>query len=418
MLVSYAPRTPVYHPATMSKPVRPFFKRQKTDSSASRPVEFVSRSGSPAGSFSLNNLQPHDSPRVGSPAGSFYSHSSASSPSIDSTSSAGSAKDFPATPSLTLAPGWLSRSPRSTRSMHTTSPTESEFPSPPDTPMEVPEAELRRRQLQKAARILGEAIPLELVLQPRHPLVKAFPDPPPRRSTESPQPGQQPKEMSTERRAGKLARRASLSLSTFASKFRGGPTNHSRDSSQDSSSSDQSSPPVPAMPRRRSIVATSPIMFNFPLELSPSRAQFIQPSSPSTPDGGLVIDIRSPPSSILGHDDEEATPVREYSSPLARSHSYSHSEILPRVVPMPTHSHAESEQIYMRSETPFSHMRPETPFADVRPGTPFIDLDDGEDTASAAYLSPVSRKERGQGWSGEWNQRDMQDVIQKLRSLK
>ncbi|KAJ7167181.1 hypothetical protein C8R43DRAFT_1103773 [Mycena crocata] len=423
--------------------VRPFFGRLKTQPDTLRPDEFASRSVSPAGSFYRDGLRPQELPaRSVSPAGSFYSHSSSSTPSIVSASSSGSRQEPSSPPSFPPATSWLARSPRTPPSLKIFSPTAAEFPSPPDTPMDVPEAELRRRQLEKATRILGESVPLELVFQPRHPLVKAFPDPPPRRSTESPQPGQQPREMLTERRAGKIARRASLSLSTFTSKFRSNSTTHSRDSSQESqstSSSDQSQqshsrrPPsspsalMRSLPRRRSVVATSPtttspIVFSFPSFRAPSRSQTLpQPTTPTTPGGGPIIDIRSPESSGNGHDDPEATPIREQPPRLARSHSYSHSEMLPRIVPMPAHNHihADSEQLYSRPVTPFAdYTRPVTPFAEyARPETPFADLDPVE-PAPNDFLSPVSRKERGQGWSGEWNQRDMQDVIQKLRSLK
>ncbi|KAF7355976.1 hypothetical protein MVEN_00927000 [Mycena venus] len=416
---SFTPTPPVYDPIPMSKP---FFKRQKTFPDALRPQEFSSRPASPAGSFYGDGPRPYNlPPRGASPVASFYSQSSSSSPSFDSASSSGSRKAFPAPSSLTSS--WLTRAPRIPLSIVTPPPSASEFASPPGTPVEVSEAELRRRQLEKATRILGESVPLELVFQPRHPLAKAFPPPPPRRSTDSPQPGQQPRETLTERRPKKLARRASLSLSTFAAKFRTGShsTNHSRDSSQEShspssSDSQHSRPPSAfgrALPRRRSAVLSSPILFAFPRR-SPTRAQMVPPPTPPPLDTGLVIDIRSPDPSVYGHDDDEATPVCEAPSRLARSHVYSSSEVLPRIVPMPTHAHTDSEPIYPR---------PETPFADyTRPATPFDRLEPEEDEptiTSTMYLSPgVSRKERGQGWSGEWNQRDMQDVIQKLRSLK
>jgi hypothetical protein len=100
---------------------------------------------------------------------------------------------------------------------------------------------------------------------------------------------------------------------------------------------------------------------------------------------------------------------------------------------MPAHAHTDSEPILSRPDTPFLRpetpfLRPETSFSEyTRPNTPFINLDprEPEDDEPAMtsgptmYLAPgVTRKERGQGWSGEWNQHDMQDVIHKLRSLK
>ncbi|KAJ7166860.1 hypothetical protein C8R46DRAFT_1095488, partial [Mycena filopes] len=429
----------VSHPPSMSKP---FFKRQKT---LSRPDEYPSRSASPAASFYGEGLHPHElPPRGASPAGSFYSQLSSSSPSVNSASSSGSASRTegpPLLPALALGSSWLMRSPRPTPTLDVVSlsPPAPDFASPPETPVEVPEAELRRRQLEKATRILGESVPLELVFQPPPPpvpLVNAFPDPPPRQSTEGPEPGQ-PREMLTERRTGKLARRASLSLSNFAAKFRSAPQSaaHSRDSSQgSSSSSDHSqrhiSPSSPGasfiriIPRRRSLILASPILFAFPdRERSPSRAQ----TAPTTPDGP-VIDIRSPEPGFEEEEELEGeTPVREHPAAARAAHTHSASEALPRIVPMPlphaTHTHAKSESEWGRPETPYA--RPETPFGDyypARPATPFEDFADEDDPGDNhnGYLRPeagVSRRERGQGWSGEWNQRDMRDVMRKLRSL-
>ncbi|KAJ6573236.1 hypothetical protein B0H10DRAFT_2105594 [Mycena sp. CBHHK59/15] len=426
MSIAYAP-TPTPYPLQMSKPSKPFFKRHKTTSDALLRNDIPSRSVSPAGSFYGNGLRPLDLPPRGvSPAGSFYSLSSTSSPSIESVSSSGSRnRPLPAPPSSNVGSTWLSRSPRS---LTIVSPTASEFATPPDTPMDVSEAELRRRQLEKATRILGEAVPLELVFQSR--FAKDFPDPPPRRTTDSPQPFDYPQTRitQTEGRAGKVARRASLSLSTFASKLRGASANssdHSRQSSESSGSSDHGHqarlPPSPPfvhtrapIPRRRSLILPSPITFAFPRSRTPSRNQALNP--PTTPDG-LVIDIRTAASSADGHDDPDPTPVREH----PRSHFYSRSEVLPpRVVPLPadmpprvhtpsrTYGHAHALSV----ADPYA--RPETPFADLDP----LESDDYA-PVSTQYLSPgISRKERGQGWSGEWNQRDMQDVIQKLRNLK
>ncbi|KAJ7697994.1 hypothetical protein B0H17DRAFT_1177453 [Mycena rosella] len=440
MLV-YTPQPSVY--PTMSRPSEPLFKRQKTRSDAPRPSQ---RNVSPAGSFFGGGRRPHDLPPHGaSPPGSFYSQSSSSSPSVASASSSKSRKELGSSPPpLHLGSSWLARSPRSRPPLSTLSPAAAEFTSQPDTPTEVPEAELRRRQLEKATRILGESVPLELVFQPRHPLVQSFPDPPLRRSSDSSQPGQQPREMLTERRAGRIVRRASRSFSTFASKLRSvTSTSHSRDSSQEShsaSSSDLShqSSITPARPsafsptllRRRSSARISPITFAFPhATRSPSRPQ-ISPPSPTKADFDPVIDIRSLDSSADehdGYDDDETTPVHGRTAPhLPPLYFYSQPEVLPRVVPLPspTYTHAGLEHFYSRPETPFDSSRPGTPFTHLaRPTTPSTDLDSGEPApshapVSAAHASRVSRRERGQGWSGEWNQRDMQAVIHKLRTLK
>lgn len=56
-----------------------------------------------------------------------------------------------------------------------------------------------------------------------------------------------------------------------------------------------------------------------------------------------------------------------------------------------------------------------TPFAPYAPGGgQFL----SPETATTVTLSGVQRRDRSQGWSGEWNQEDMQDVIRKLRGLK
>ncbi|KAJ7435050.1 hypothetical protein B0H11DRAFT_2257744 [Mycena galericulata] len=132
----------------------------------------------------------------------------------------------------------------------------SEFVSPPESLMDIPETELRRCQIDKATHILGESVPIDLVFlifQPRHPFVEPFPEPPPRHLADS-----------------------GLSLATFASKLRrsGSSTPHSHDSSQDSShsppltSSDHGHSHHPPSPRlhgpRPSLASTSPITFSFP----------------------------------------------------------------------------------------------------------------------------------------------------------
>ncbi|KAJ7429782.1 hypothetical protein B0H11DRAFT_2401342 [Mycena galericulata] len=64
----------------------------------------------------------------------------------------------------------------------------SEFVSPPESLMDIPETELRRCQIDKATHILGESVPIDLVFlifQPRHPFVEPFPEPPPRHLADS-----------------------------------------------------------------------------------------------------------------------------------------------------------------------------------------------------------------------------------------
>ncbi|KAJ7120276.1 hypothetical protein C8R44DRAFT_737103 [Mycena epipterygia] len=71
--------------------------------------------------------------------------------------------------------------------------------------------------------------------------------------------------------------------------------------------------------------------------------------------------------------------------------------------------------------------RPATHPVPYRPDTPFIDaiipesqvlVGGGERSHGQGMKPSVVRSEPKEGWMGEWNQNDMQDVINKLRSLK
>lgn len=92
-------------------------------------------------------------------------------------------------------------------------------------------------------------------------------------------------------------------------------------------------------------------------------------------------------------------------------------------------SHEESESVRGRtssSRSPSPDMddthtpvtpRSEIPFADgavpLEPGLQVPQVMQSDHSRNS-----VVRRERRQGWSGEWNCEDMQDVIKKLRSLK
>ncbi|KAF7307659.1 hypothetical protein MKEN_01125600 [Mycena kentingensis (nom. inval.)] len=306
-------------------------------------------------------------------------------------------RPLPSPPPLAVQTDWPGYLPKSRSSVDLISP-HSDSSSSPDTPVDpIPELELRRRrQLDKAARILGETLPLDAVWNRAttpNLRIRAFPEPPPRRSTtDAPQSGQSPREVLTERsavttttttrRPGKIARRASISLATFALKLRGGGT-HIRGSSQESqaqsmtsSSSSASSPSSPGerstpspqptgITRRRSAVLTSPILFAFPGRTkSTHHARPISPPWPrSTPspaptldfdpvgdslnvDPDLILDIG--PDLDLDDDDHESdleTPVVEHPTSTASrilQHKPSTSEIFasntthrPHAVPWP-----------------------------------------------------------------------------------
>ncbi|KAF7437500.1 hypothetical protein PC9H_004341 [Pleurotus ostreatus] len=102
--------------------------------------------------------------------------------------------------------------------------------------------------------------------------------------------------------------------------------------------------------------------------------------------------------------------------------------------PAPTATARPSRrQPVVKAYVPSSRSRPSTAPAsplrsirpsDMRPSTPFIDalvpMDEEAETQAppVKLIRPSSRRERRQGWSGEWNRDDMQDVIKKLRNLK
>ncbi|KAJ7346129.1 hypothetical protein DFH08DRAFT_870577 [Mycena albidolilacea] len=100
----------------------------------------------------------------------------------------------------------------------------------------------------------------------------------------------------------------------------------------------------------------------------------------------------------------------------------------PRTAPHSSHSRYESyASIHNHYTTPSSRESTATQFRPdaFRPDTPFLDTLVAVN--SQVVVSPrhtharepsVVRTEAREGWMGEWNQDDMQDVIQKLRSLK
>ncbi|KAJ7625832.1 hypothetical protein FB45DRAFT_922397 [Roridomyces roridus] len=388
MLAATRPRpSAVYHPVPV-----PYYKRQRTASGSSSLAESP-QGVPPAASFYT--------PRGPSTAASSIYTLSCSSPTA-SVSSFNSMKEVPKKSAPPLTPSWLTRSPRLAPSSDINT-IPAAHTSPDETPMDVPEAELRRRQLDKATRLLGETVPIELVFHPQgHRPLKSLLD----HSIDE----KRPRDMTVPppRRPRKLTRRASLTLSVITSKFLHG--RHSRDSSEDSSFSSPSSPPALHMPHQHPDVAPiSPITFAFPRLPTPARAE---PPKEEVP----VIDIDIGSTASCGYEsdssEEEQEDKEDSTTPVRRSHTHSFSDVLPRTMPMPPspphgHAHSHSEDLY--------GIRPDTPFADYHPETPFL-----ADPSMTGPLGPVVRKERRgeQGWSGEWNQSDMRHVLHKLRTLK
>lgn len=316
-----------------------------------------------------NSLRSNHSTTSHSPASSLDSRSARSRPSFDSSSTSGSINCATGSPTSSVAP-LLSFRPKQTAlkpsSFHVQIPSTSildptlDTPTSPEFP-QISEAARRRRQLEKVARTLGEDIPAELILQaPARHSTSTPPAP-----KELPHLPTQAVEESRRRKRDKL-RRASVSLSSLTSKLRQTGPQQSRTSSDEyNDASDKFDPRRygQPLPRPESIMLT-PITFAFPPD--PIRVKHDKGKC-----GGIDAD-----------DDEAPTPVES----LTRSHSFSHSSRQQH------HSHSHS---------------PSEPFADpyLRPETPFMDSILRHDHANVLVQeTSVVRKERRQGWSGEWNQ--------------
>ncbi|KAG6812799.1 hypothetical protein H0H92_000432 [Tricholoma furcatifolium] len=150
--------------------------------------------------------------------------------------------------------------------------------------------------------------------------------------------------------------------------------------------------------------ALSPLVFSKHLSLMPSEHIFSLTINDVDDQETSTQEREQNPPSINGDDNEQTTP-----SPR-RKHMYALSE-------------GGNASL---STTLGYHSNPHLP-SKVRPDTPFQDSGVPKEGESN-FLTPhewssrghelLQRKERRQGWSGEWNQKDMQDVIQKLRNLK
>ncbi|KAF9254506.1 hypothetical protein L218DRAFT_476220 [Marasmius fiardii PR-910] len=113
--------------------------------------------------------------------------------------------------------------------------------------------------------------------------------------------------------------------------------------------------------------------------------------------------------------DNGAIKIRSPKRPSTSSSSIPHSPITrrpSRLLPLrPKSSHEESTPWEGESNP---HPRPDSPFQDSSiPIHTWVST-----TWSSPKKGCIIRQEGGQGWSGEWNRSDMQDVIATLRQLK
>lgn len=264
-------------------------------------------------------------------------------------------------------------------------------------------AEIQRRRLDKLTRTLGEQIPAELIMNigVRRP---GGTNPPP-----TPTDDFLPVTKDT---AKALLRRASLSLSTFTRL----PAPHYDHVYQEGSNRRKDDVAkglhevhaamaqrrqvrpvvqITAPPRQNSLVrpestVLSPILFSEPDPVSPRRLE-MQQSKASVED---ITEVGSGSTTFLVDLNEDAS-----SSQASFNHSREQT---------PVHRTVEEMNLLYppRAETPFlDHLVPN---------------ESGMSAPTAWFTTKtgVVRSERRQGWSGQWNQPDMQDVISKLRNLK
>lgn len=223
-------------------------------------------------------------------------------------------------------------------------------------------------------------------------------------TTDGPAPGEvlptSPRRIDPER-AAKLARRASLSTTTILA------TSPLRDRFHDID------PPPPKIRSRKAAALLGAAPGDYPAD-GPTPRPESQMMSPLVfaKHTSIVLPPAADPQAfqlVVDGDDEEDSEDEDSISPVSgRGKIYARSEL--------GHGH----QSHSNPHLPL-HPRAETPFANTAVAL----------QAQPGYLAPpgmvaistdgqevVMRKERRQGWSGEWNRGDMQDVIQKLRNLK
>ncbi|KAI3615631.1 hypothetical protein WG66_011698 [Moniliophthora roreri] len=350
--------------------------------------------------------------------------------SKDSEKSLGSKRSF----SLS---GWIKRTPSTKVTVEKTEALSSPAPfrSPKNQPSMdfVPsEAEVRVRQLDKVTRTLGERVPVEYILQGESHEESSLPSTPEcesaseimMRSTSLPPvtrdlpliPGSSSR---PDRPDEKISPTSTAKVSSASSPGSGNQEYHY-------TKRVRTLPPVPVIdiqPRNSfasdsESIRISPIIFSPPPDppLPPPKQSITANSNDSTkPPVPAIKDVplllRIPDRSHL---------------PLPRPKSSIHSH------PRPTTSHGIPSAERTPSPKAIAFSRPSTShgssptterrFPD-RADSPFQD----SSIPLQAWLSAswsarkdgaVVRRERNEGWSGEWNRTDMQDVIQKLRHLK
>ena len=129
-------------------------------------------------------------------------------------------------------------------------------------------------------------------------------------------------------------------------------------------------------------------------------------------------ELAHPPPESVGSIPSPAIPAEEVKASSDTHHSRGKSEqIFANAIPK-SYLMTRSSSLKVRpkpSEGLFpSSQRSPAPFAPYFGDTNLL----SPSTPTEEKSSGVRRKERKEGWSGEWNLSDMQDVIQRLRDLK
>jgi len=249
------------------------------------------------------------------------------------------------------------------------------------------DAERRRQKIDKLQRTLGEHIPSERIfhgLTKKTYEVNEFPDPP--TSADSDLPPAQKKTLKAARRSSMSTLMSSVLRPTTSQSYHSSTGSLAsistvQTSSLESNSSHftNASPSVSINESYTDDSPGSPVVFSSPVPRRPHNA-----SSFTTEVG--------PGESEDASEDTTTTPTM-----TTLSKSSVHFESSRHI-----HTHSDPD------------VWPEPPFMDR--AVPFDNS--VSDWDQPEYGSPVMRRERRQGWSGEWNQSDMKDVISKLRLLK
>lgn len=120
------------------------------------------------------------------------------------------------------------------------------------------------------------------------------------------------------------------------------------------------------------------------------------------------------PSTSAGRSSSEALIVEIEASPVESYHVRGMSDQMPFVTAKPM-SELATRSSSTRARPKTSHGSPTPPYSSV-PFAPY--RQESTFVASPMPMGSVQRVEQQEGWSGEWNQDRMQDVIQKLRELR